>query len=53
MACMFLHKIATKRKKKKIPTNASLPSVVLLNYRDDGVTPYIIVWKHGLEAMKV
>merc|ERR1712080_94831 len=27
--------------------------VVLLNYRDDGVTPYIIVWKHGLEAMKV
>lgn len=28
-------------------------SVVLLNYREDGVTPYIIVWKHGLTAMKV
>jgi ribosomal protein L31E len=27
--------------------------VVLLNYRDDGVTPYIIVWKHGLSEMKV
>jgi len=27
--------------------------VVLLNYRDDGVTPYITVWKHGLTEMKV
>merc|ERR1712000_542466 len=27
--------------------------VVLLNYREDGVTPYIIAWKHGLEGMKV
>ncbi|KAL0931937.1 translationally-controlled tumor protein, partial [Colletotrichum truncatum] len=27
--------------------------VVLLNYREDGVTPYIIVWKHGLSEMKV
>ena len=27
--------------------------VVLLNYRDDGVTPYVIVWKHGLTEMKV
>merc|ERR1712000_272635 len=27
--------------------------VVLLNYREDGVTPYIIAWKHGLEEMKV
>ncbi|KAK6209578.1 translationally-controlled tumor protein [Colletotrichum tabaci] len=27
--------------------------VVLLNYREDGVTPYIIVWQHGLEGMKV
>ncbi|KAF6825555.1 translationally-controlled tumor protein [Colletotrichum plurivorum] len=27
--------------------------VVLLNYREDGVTPFIIVWKHGLEEMKV
>lgn len=27
--------------------------VVLLNYRDDGVTPYVVVWKHGLSEMKV
>jgi hypothetical protein len=27
--------------------------VVLLNYREDGVTPYITVWKHGLTEMKV
>ncbi|KAJ2905178.1 translationally-controlled tumor protein [Zalerion maritima] len=27
--------------------------VVLLNYREDGVTPYIVVWKHGLNGMKV
>ncbi|KAI1330487.1 translationally controlled tumor-associated [Xylariaceae sp. FL0255] len=27
--------------------------VVLLNYRDDGITPYVCVWKHGLSEMKV
>lgn len=27
--------------------------VVLMNYRDDGVTPYVIIWKHGLSEMKV
>ena len=27
--------------------------VVLLNYREDGVTPYVVVWKHGLTEMKV
>ncbi|ROV95034.1 hypothetical protein VPNG_09467 [Cytospora leucostoma] len=27
--------------------------VVLLNYREDGVTPYVIFWKHGLKATKV
>ncbi|PQE13150.1 Translationally-controlled tumor protein [Rutstroemia sp. NJR-2017a BBW] len=27
--------------------------VVLMNYREDGVTPYITVWKHGLTKMKV
>ncbi|KAI1819322.1 Mss4-like protein [Xylaria intraflava] len=27
--------------------------VVLLNYREDGVTPYVVVWKHGIEEMKV
>ena len=27
--------------------------VVLLNYREDGVTPYVVVWKHGLKETKV
>ncbi|KAF7902011.1 uncharacterized protein EAF01_007309 [Botrytis porri] len=27
--------------------------VVLMNYREDGVTPFITVWKHGLTEMKV
>ncbi|KAL2754694.1 hypothetical protein ACRALDRAFT_1063479 [Sodiomyces alcalophilus JCM 7366] len=27
--------------------------IVLLNYREDGVTPYVIVWQHGLKQMKV
>jgi hypothetical protein len=27
--------------------------IILLNYREDGTTPYIIVWKHGLDEMKV
>ncbi|KAI5457865.1 translationally controlled tumor protein [Mariannaea sp. PMI_226] len=27
--------------------------VVLLNYREDGVTPYVTLWKHGLSSMKV
>lgn len=27
--------------------------VILLNYREDGVTPFVTVWKHGLSEMKV
>merc|ERR1711977_440560 len=27
--------------------------VVLMNYREDGVTPFVTVWKHGLVEMKV
>ncbi|CAN8096446.1 unnamed protein product [Discula destructiva] len=27
--------------------------VALLNYREDGVTPYFIFWKHGMSQMKV
>lgn len=27
--------------------------LVLLNFREDGVTPYVTVWKHGLTEMKV
>merc|ERR1711939_394962 len=27
--------------------------VVLLNYREDGTTPYLIYWKHGLKEEKI
>jgi hypothetical protein len=27
--------------------------VVLMNYREDGITPFVTVWKHGLTEMKV
>lgn len=27
--------------------------VALLNYRDDGVTPYFTFWKHGLKQVKL
>ncbi|KAI0337927.1 translationally-controlled tumor protein [Trametopsis cervina] len=27
--------------------------VALLNYREDGVTPYFTFWKHGLKAVKL
>jgi hypothetical protein len=27
--------------------------VLLMNYREDGVTPFVTVWKHGLTEMKV
>jgi hypothetical protein len=27
--------------------------VVLLNYREDGITPYVVVWKHGVKEEKV
>ncbi|TVY15924.1 Translationally-controlled tumor protein-like [Lachnellula arida] len=27
--------------------------VVLMNYREDGTTPFVTVWKHGLTEMKV
>ena len=33
----------------------SLPQnrIVLLNYREDGKTPYMVFWKHGLKEEKV
>lgn len=27
--------------------------VVLMNYREDGVTPYVAVWKHGIKEEKI
>lgn len=26
---------------------------ILVNYREDGVTPYATIWKHGVSEMKV
>ncbi|KAI9811541.1 MAG: hypothetical protein M1826_003144 [Phylliscum demangeonii] len=26
---------------------------MLVNYREDGVTPYVVIWKHGLNEQKV
>ncbi|KAL8702620.1 MAG: hypothetical protein Q9201_004198 [Fulgogasparrea decipioides] len=37
-------------------TGASMDAdgmVVLLNYREDGMTPYVIIWKYGLTETKV
>lgn len=27
--------------------------VVLLNYREDGTTPYVAIWKHGVKEQKI
>ena len=27
--------------------------VVLLNYREDGTTPYVAIWKHGVKRNKI
>lgn len=27
--------------------------VVLLNYREDGTTPYVVIWKHGVSEDKI
>jgi len=27
--------------------------VILMNYREDGITPYVTIWKHGLKEEKV
>ncbi|KAJ5710619.1 Mss4-like protein [Penicillium malachiteum] len=27
--------------------------IVLLNYREDGITPYVTFWKHGLKSIKI
>ena len=34
-------------------TNNFVYSVVLLSYREDGITPFLTYWKHGLEEMEV
>ncbi|OTA98924.1 hypothetical protein M426DRAFT_325581 [Hypoxylon sp. CI-4A] len=52
----FAKKIISNFKDYEFYTGESMDvdgMVVLLNYREDGVTPYVTVWKHGLEEMKV
>ncbi|KAI0844171.1 translationally-controlled tumor protein [Daldinia vernicosa] len=52
----FAKKIVSNFKDYEFYTGESMDvdgMVVLLNYREDGVTPYVTVWKHGLEEMKV
>lgn len=29
------------------------PRYILIDYREDGVTPYATIWKYGLEEEKV
>ena len=37
----------------KVVVADQLCRLVYLNYREDGVTPYLIIWKHGLSEEKV
>jgi hypothetical protein len=34
-------------------TNLRLLRHVLIDFREDGVTPYATVWKHGFKEVKV
>ncbi|KAI1376703.1 translationally-controlled tumor protein [Hypoxylon crocopeplum] len=52
----FAKKIISNFKDYEFYTGESMEvdgMVVLLNYREDGVTPFVTLWKHGLEQMKV
>ena len=52
----FAKKIIGKFKDYEFYTGESMNPdgmIVLLNYREDGTTPYVVVWKHGLTEMKV
>ncbi|KAK4123617.1 translationally controlled tumor-associated [Parathielavia appendiculata] len=55
-AQVFAKKIINNFKDWEFYTGESMnpdAMVVLLNYREDGITPYVVVWKHGLKEMKV
>ncbi|XDG00647.1 hypothetical protein ABKA04_000262 [Annulohypoxylon sp. FPYF3050] len=52
----FAKKIVSNFKDYEFYTGESMDvdgMVVLLNYREDGVTPFVTIWKHGLDEMKV
>jgi hypothetical protein len=55
-AAAYAKKIVANFKDYEFLTGESMDPdgmIVLLNYREDGVTPYVTVWKHGLTEMKV
>jgi hypothetical protein len=35
-----------------IPTSHTTRRIILLNYREDGVTPYFTFWKYGMKEEK-
>jgi len=52
----FMKSIKPNFKDLDIYTGSSMTPegmLVYLNYREDGVTPYLIIWKHGLSEEKV
>jgi len=52
----FAKKIVANFKDYEFYTGESMDPdgiVLLLNYREDGVTPYLTVWKHGVKGEKV
>lgn len=55
-AAAYVKKIIANFKDYEFFTGESMDPdgmVVLLNYREDGTTPYLIYWKHGLSEDKV
>lgn len=55
-AAAYVKKIVANFKDYEFFTGESMDPdgmVVLLNYREDGTTPYLVYWKHGLSEVKV
>lgn len=55
-AMVYVKKIVANFKDYDFYTGESMDPdamVVLLNYREDGTTPYVCVWKHGVKEEKV
>lgn len=55
-AAAYVKKIVANFKDYEFFTGESMDPdgmIVLLNYREDGTTPYLIFWKHGLSEDKV
>ncbi|CAK9786212.1 translationally controlled tumor-associated [Cutaneotrichosporon oleaginosum] len=55
-AAAFAKKIVTNFKDYEFYTGESMDTegmVALLNYREDGITPYLTFWKDGLREVKI